>query len=150
MKATCLLLLTLSWAALTLEIGYASENSSAPHRPVQDSAGRAKGRLGAASPRINRPKQLPNRRQGSPAGNPVKLGQPGSSKSVAAAKSAFVSSETVNNTLASRAPSALRPTAPSFTNARHRSPNPAVVAGAPNAHRSDTAALNGTRMNRRM
>ena len=127
----------------------ALSSAGAPHRPVQGSAGRARGHLGAASPRVNRPKQLPNRRQGSPAGNPMKLGQPGSSKFAAVAKSGFVNSETVNNTLASRAPSALRPTAPLFTNVHHRSPNPAVVAGAPNAHRSDPAALNGTRMNRR-
>jgi hypothetical protein len=51
--------------------------------------------------------------------------------------------------LAARAPSVVRPTAPSFSIVRHRSPNPAVVAGAPNSRSSSAAALNGTRMNRR-
>jgi hypothetical protein len=79
----------------------------------------------------------------------MNLGQPGSSKFAAAAKSGFVRSETVSNALSARAPSVVRPTAPSVTNVRHRSPNPAVVAGAPNSRSSNAAALNGTRMNRK-
>ena len=119
------------------------------HRPVQGSAGRARDHSGPTSQKKNLPKQLPNRRRGFPAGNPVNLGQPGSSKLAAGAKSGFVRSETFNNTLDARAPSAFRPTVPSFPDVRHRSPNPAVVAGAPNSRSSNAAALNGTRMNRR-
>jgi len=152
------------------EVHPALSSAGAPHRQEQGGAGQAfagrritdaqgahpatahrwaRGHLGAASHKVNRPKQLPNRRQGSPAGNPVNLGQPGPSKFAAVAKSGFVRSETVNNTLTSRAPSVVRPTAPSFSTGRHRSPNPAVVAGAPNSHSSNAAALNGTRMTRR-
>ena len=150
MRITCLLLLMLSWVNLDL---YASPLpwGEGVARPGFSPAGarRVRGHLGAASQKVNRPKQLPNRRQGFPAGNPMNLGQPGSSKFAAAAKSGFVRSETFNNTLAARTPSAVRPAAPSFTNVRHRSPNPAVVAGAPNSRSSNAAALNGTHMNRR-
>ena len=120
-------------------------------RPASSSAGarRVRGHFGPASQKLGHPKQLPNHRQGSPAGNPVKLGQPGPSKFAAVAKSGLVRRGTVNNALAARAPIVIRPTAPSFSTGRHRSPNPAVVAGAPNSHSSNAAALNGTHMNRR-
>jgi len=120
-------------------------------RPAFSSAGarRVRGHFAPAAQKVNRPKPLPNRRQASPAGNSMNLGQPGSIGSAAVAKSGFVRGETVNNTLAARAPSTVRPTAPSFTNVRHRSPNAAIVAGAPNSRSSNAAALNGTRMNRR-
>ena len=145
-------------------------SAGAPHRPVMGGALRAfpgqrvteaqgarpatasnrvRGHSGVESQKVNRPKQLPNRRQGSPTGNPMDHGQPGSSRFAAVEKSGFVRSETVNNTLAARAPSAVRPAAPSFSNVRHRNPNPAVVGGAPNSRSSNSAPLNGTRMNRR-
>jgi hypothetical protein len=37
----------------------------------------------------------------------------------------------------------------SQSNSRHRSPNPAVVAGTPNLHRSNTGGINGTGMRRK-
>jgi len=119
------------------------------HRPVQGSAGRARDHSGPISQKKNLPKQLPNRRQGFTAGNPVNLGQPGSSKLAAGAKSGFVRSETFNNTLAARAPSAFRPTAPMLDSVRHRSPNLAVVGGPAKTQANGTGSVNGTRMNRR-
>ncbi len=99
--------------------------------------------------KANRPKQLPNRRQRSIPGNAMNLHQPGSDKSGGAAKGGLIRNETVNDALAARMPSVVRPTVPSFINVRHRGPNPAVVGGSALSHSSNTGAINGTRMNRR-
>jgi hypothetical protein len=79
----------------------------------------------------------------------MNLHQPGSDKSGGAAKSGFIQNETVNNALAARTPSVVRPTVPSLNNVRHRSPNPAVVSGSLTSHSSSTGAINGTRMKRK-
>ncbi len=224
MKTTCLLFLTMSWAALTQGTGYAVPSSPASRCKLEKSSGanavppprcaeslwlsgqpstssqhrldgaafqtrlrrfltyrrygkaslsaqrggRAAGQHHQASDeqrdhgrasdpnhppsrasltKANRPKQLPNSRQRSIPGNA--LHQPGSDKSGGAAKSGFIRNETVNNALAVRTPSVVRPTVPSLNNVRHRSPNPAVVGGSPNSHSSNTGAINGTRMNRK-
>jgi hypothetical protein len=97
--------------------------------------------------KVNRPKQLPNSRQRSLPGNA--LHQPGSNKSGGAAKGGLIQNETVNNALAVRTPSVVRPTVLSPNNVRHRSPNPAVVSGSPNSHSSNTGSINGTRMSRK-
>jgi hypothetical protein len=79
----------------------------------------------------------------------MNLYEPGSNKSGGAAKGGLIRNETVGNALPVRTSTVIRPTAPSFNNVRHRSPNPAVVGGSPNSHSSITGAINGTRMNRK-
>jgi hypothetical protein len=101
----------------------------------------------ASLAKANRPKQLPNVRQRSRPGNA--LHQPGPDKSGGAAKGGLIPNETVNNALAVRTPSVVRPTVPLLNNVRHRGPNPAAVGGSPNSHGSNTGAINGTRMNRK-
>jgi|SRR5208337_1732132 len=103
----------------------------------------------ASLTKVDRPKQLPNSRQRSLPGNGMNFHQPGSNKSAGAAKSGFIPNEGANIALAVRTPSVVRPSVPSFNNGRHRGPNPAVVGGSPNSHRSNTGAINGTRMNRK-
>ena len=97
--------------------------------------------------KANRPQQLPNSRQRSRPGNA--LHQPGPDKSAGAAKGGLIRNEAVNIALAVRTPSVVRPTVPALNNVRHRSPNPAVVAGSVNSDSRNTGAINGTRMNRR-
>ena len=101
----------------------------------------------ASLTKANRPQQLPNSRQRSLPGNA--LHQPGSSKSSGAPKGGLIRNETVNNALAVRASSVVRPTVPALNNVHHRGPNPAVVGGSPNSHGRNTGAINGTRMNRK-
>jgi len=48
-----------------------------------------------------------------------------------------------------RTASAVRPTGLSLNHAQHRSPNPAVVGGSPNARRRNTGTIDGTGMNHR-
>ena len=115
--------------------GRASNMSHPPHR--------------ASLTKANRPKQLPNSRQRSLPGNLMNLHQPGSNKSGGAAKGGLFQSEPVNNALAVRTPSVVRPTVPPPNNVHHRSPNPAVVAGSVNSDSRNTGAINGTRMNRK-
>ena len=100
----------------------------------------------ASLTKANRPKQLPNSLQRSLPGNA--LHQPRPDKSGGAAKSGFIRNETVNIASAVRTPSVVRPTVPSLSNVRHRSPNPAVVAGSVNSGSRNTGAINGTRMKR--
>ncbi len=101
----------------------------------------------ASLTKANRPKPLPNGRQRSLPGNA--LHQPGSNKFVGAAKGGVIANETVSNALPGRTPSVVRPSVPSLNQVHHRSPNPAVVGGAPHLHSSNTGAVNGTRMNRK-
>jgi hypothetical protein len=110
---------------------------------------RVRDSSGPASSKVNRPKQLPNGRQRSLPGNAMNLHQPVLNKSGTELKTGFIPNETVNNVLAVRTPSIVRPTAPSFNNVRHRSPNPAVVGGSANSQSSKTGTINGTRMNRK-
>ena len=101
----------------------------------------------ASLTKANRPRQLPNSRQRSMPGNA--LHQPGSDKFGGAAKGALIPNEAVNNALAVRTPSVVRPTVPLLNNVRHRNPNPAVVGASPTSRSSNTGAINGTRMNRK-
>ena len=162
MKATYVFLLTMSWAMVQHGTGYAAFLRVEPAletlprgegvaRPAFSSAGagRVGGRSGPAPEKVSRPKQFPNRQLRSTVGNTPEFPQRGSGQSGAAAKNGSLRNETVNNALAVRGPSVVRPTTPSFGNVRHRGPNPAVVNGAPRAHGRNTAAINGTRMTRR-
>jgi hypothetical protein len=109
--------------------------------------------------KANRPNQLSNSRQRSLPGNA--LHQPGSDKSGGAAKGGFIQNETVHNASPVRTSSVVRPTVPSFNNARpgarswlwsagrHRGPNPAVVGGSANSDSRNAGTINGTCMNRK-
>jgi hypothetical protein len=101
----------------------------------------------ASLTKANRPRQLPSSRQRSLPGNA--LHQAGSDKFGGVAKTGFIRNQTINNALAVRTPSVVRPTVLSPNNVRHRSSNPAVVGGSPNSHSSNTGAINGTRLNRK-
>jgi hypothetical protein len=135
------------------------DHSSLPHKfpwaegvpqPAFSSArqltGTVRSHSGAASQKVNRPEQLPNNRQRSIAGNPPNVHKPGSNRSATTARSVFGA---VNNALPVRTLNVVRPSAPSFNNVRHRSPNPAVVSGSTDFHSRNTGAINGTRMNRK-
>ena len=188
MKTTCLLFLTMSWAALTQPPGYAVPSSSAP-QPTSPAAsantasghprdaahstpadhgrnptgGKApdeqRGHDRASGPnhppsrasltKANRPMRLPNGGQRPIPRNGMNLYQPASNISAGTAKGGFIQNQTVNNALALRTPTFVRPTGPLLNNMPHRSPNPAVIGGSPNLHRSDTGRINGTRMNRK-
>jgi hypothetical protein len=169
MKTTCLLLLVLcplaragafplAEAVLCPLPRAASESSETAGplprgegvaRPAFSPAGarRVRGHSHPASQNVNRRKPLPSTR--STLGNAMNLHQPGLDKPGGAAKSGFIRNETVNNALAVRTPSVIRPTVPSLDNVRHRGLNPAVVGGSPNSHRRNTGAIDGTRMNRK-
>jgi hypothetical protein len=92
-------------------------------------------------------KPLPNSRQRSISGNALR--QPSLNKSGGAATGGLIPNQTVRNALPVRISSVVRPTVPTFNNVRHRSPNPAVLGGSPNFHRSNTGTINGARINRR-
>jgi hypothetical protein len=151
--ALCILFLTMIWAALTHEavpcpLPWGEGVSRHPDALHRD-AGRVRGRSGAASQKTNLPEQLPNNRQRSLPGNAMNLRQPGLDKSSGAAKGGLIPNETVHDALPVRMLSVVRPTVPLPNDARHRSPNPAVVSGSLNSHSHNTAAINGTRINRR-
>lgn len=97
----------------------------------------------------NRPTGLPNRRERSAAEDSKNSHRPGSDKSGGAAKNGFTRNETVNHASSNRAPSAARPSVPSLGDVRHRGPNPAIISGAGSSHTRNTAALDGTHMNRK-
>jgi hypothetical protein len=186
MKATCLLFLTISCAALMPETAYAgssnpafqqSSSESAPnlvndHPQDAGHATLADGgtRLGKASddqqnhrkisgnklptnnPRLsksNRPNEVPSRRERSAAEDSKNSHRPGSDKSGGAAKNGLIRNETVNHAASNRGPSTARPSVPSLGNVRHRGPNPAIIGGAGSSNTRNTAALDGTHMNRK-
>lgn len=100
-------------------------------------------------PKVNPPRQLATSRQRSIPGNVVNLRQPASAGVRSGANGGSTRNETVSRALAFRAPSAVRRTAPLLNNAPHRRSNPAVVGGSLISPRSNTGAINGTRMNRK-
>jgi hypothetical protein len=97
--------------------------------------------------RVNRPRQVPNGRQRPLPGNA--LSPPGWDRSGGAAKGGLIQNVPVHNASPVRTSSVVRPTALPINNARHRSPNPAVVGGSANSVRRNPAVINGTRMNRK-
>jgi hypothetical protein len=93
------------------------------------------------------PSRLPNGRPRPLPGNA--LSPPGSYQPTGLAKGGFIPTGTVRSAYPVRTSSAVRPSAPAFNNERHRGPNPAVVGGSVNLHRSNTGMINGTGMARR-
>jgi hypothetical protein len=96
----------------------------------------------------DRARQVPKNRQHSLSGNALNLHQTASGKSVCAAKGGPPQSKTVNNAPPVREASAVRPSAPLLSNARHRGANPAVIGGSATSDRN-TGAINGNRVHRK-
>ncbi len=188
MRATCLLFLTLSCAALMSGTAYAAPSTPASQQASSESAAKivsgdprdathsapanegnyrkygkpsdeqrdrrnvsdtkiARSRPGLL--KANRPKPLPNAQERSSPENAMSLQQPGSNKSVGAAKGGFIQQEAVSTALRGRRTNVLRPTGPLPNDVRHRGANPAVVGGSVNSNNRNTAAINGNRMIRR-
>ena len=92
---------------------------------------------------------LSNTRDRSEAKDSKNSHRPGSDKSPGAAKNGLTRNETVNHAPSNRASNAARPTVPSLSSVRHRGANPPIVGGAGNSNTRNTAALDGTHMNRK-
>jgi hypothetical protein len=103
----------------------------------------------ASLSKANRPKPLPNAQVRFSPGDAMNLQQPGSNKSVGAARGGLIQQGTVNTALRVRPTNVLRPTVPLTNNVRHHGANPAVVRGSVNSNSRNTAAINETRMIRR-
>jgi hypothetical protein len=73
----------------------------------------------------------------------------GSDKSRGVAQNGLARNETTNHAASNRTPAVVRPAAPSLSNVRHRGANPAIVGGPGNSNTRNTAALDGTHMNRK-
>jgi hypothetical protein len=126
MKATCLLSLTLGCAVLLPGTSYA-----VPFQ--QASAGRSANAAGDHRPDAGHRRSASDRNH--PRGRP----------NLTAAKRPKALPNRAN-----RAVSGIgRPTVASLGDVRHRSPNPAVVAGSVRAHGRNTGTIDGTRMVRR-
>jgi hypothetical protein len=95
----------------------------------------------------NRPKQLPNSRQGSLDEKAMNLHGSGSGKFRGAGKGEL--GETVHNASASPTSSADWTRAPSINVVHHRGTSPAVLSGSVNFDRRNNGAINGTQMNRK-
>ena len=171
MKTVCLLLLTMSWMALRLGTACAgsSDQASPPTPPASSAAtagahpggqnssdlrrdhGRAPitshppGRAGLTQ--ANRPKQIVNNRQRSLHGNAL---QPtGADKFRGAAGGGLTRNQTVHASGPVRVSSTARPMAPQPDNLSHQRRNSVELSGTQWSHRNNTAAINGTHMNRK-
>jgi hypothetical protein len=166
-KATSLLFLMISSAALTPGTAYAYPSSPTSQQSGPESAantvsnhprdgeraapadgGQQQDRphvsvnnhpRGPATITKDRPKQLPNNPRRFPSGF--------------AAKSAFIGNETVSKTVSVRPPKVLGSTVPSLnpslTNMRHRGASPTVIGGSANSDGKKNGTINGTHMIRR-
>lgn len=148
MKAAYLLLLTLCWVSWDLQAGPRPREGEV-ERPASSSAGspQARGRTGLASPKAHRSIPLP--KTPSTSGKRLNPGSLGANQSVGPVKGASLRSQTARSALAARTSGSTRPAAPLFSNARHRSPNPALVGGSAGASGRNAAAINGSAMKRR-
>jgi hypothetical protein len=74
---------------------------------------------------------------------------PAADKSAGGAQNGLARSETINHAPSNRASSIARRALPSLSDVRHRGPNPPIVGGVGNSNSRNTAALDGTHMNRK-
>jgi hypothetical protein len=118
-------------------------------RPAFSSAGagRVRGHFGQASYKVTRPAPLPSPHATS--GRHPNLEKPGTKPSVGPAGGAFIRNQTVHGAPTARMSGIAGHAAPLPSNIRHRSPNPAVVAGTPNSHIGSTGGISGTGMRRK-
>ena len=93
--------------------------------------------------------EVPNGRGRSASRDPKNSDRSDSAKAAGAAQNGLARSETTNHAASNRAQGAVRPAVPSLGNVRHRGANPAIIGGAGNSNSRNSAALDGTHMNRR-
>jgi hypothetical protein len=93
--------------------------------------------------------EVPNGRRRSASRDPKNSDGSDSVKSAGAAQNGLARSETTNHAASNRMPGAVKPAVPSLGNVRHGGPYPAIIGGAGNSNSKNTAALDGTHMNRR-
>jgi len=98
-------------------------------------------------PKVNHPAHLPNSRLHPFPG--YGLRPPSAFQPAGAARGGLVPNGTFHVAPPVRMSSVGSSTVPAVNSVRHRSPNPAVVGGAPSIRSSNTGAINGTRMNRK-
>ncbi len=115
MKTTCLLFLTMTWAALA--------QGTVPSRATETNRPPSRASLTKAS----RPKALVNGRQGSLPGKVVH--QPGANKSGGAPKGGLIPNATVPNAMPVRRSSNVQPSGLRGDNVSHRGVNPARIDG---------------------
>jgi hypothetical protein len=175
MNTARLVLLTISYVAVMLGASYAAPSNSASQQASSESPtsavsghprnehaaspgsaqrrdyghgfARNQPRSHASLTKANFPKQLPNNRERLPSGNA--LYQPGSRRSVVAAKERLTPHETIKHGLSVRPPTVVRATGPSLGNVPHHGPNPAVIGGFANSKTGNIGAIDGTRMARK-
>jgi len=99
--------------------------------------------------KANHREEVPNSRERSASRDSENSHRTGSDQSRGAARNGLARNETVKHAPSDRAPSAVKPVAPSLSNVRHRGVNPAIVGGAGNSNTRNTVALDGTHMNRK-
>jgi hypothetical protein len=126
-------------------VGKPSDEQQA-HRKVPSNKPPASNPSVSKSSRRN---ELTNGRERSGSEDPKNSRRTGSDKSRGVAHSGLARNETTNHAASDRASRAVRPAAPSLGNVRHRESNPAIVGGVGNSNTRNTAALDGTHMNRR-
>lgn len=170
MKTTCLLFLTIGWAALMQATGHAVPSKPAPQQSSPESAAKTvsdardnrnptgdqrnsgdvseKGlaRSSASLSRKTRPKQLAHSRQRSRLRNAMTVHQPGSAQSGNASNNGLIQSEKLSITRSVRSPGNVIAARPSPNSVRHRGSNPATVGGAANSVPRNSGAINGSRM----
>jgi hypothetical protein len=106
----------------------------------------------AANASLSKPSrrnELTKRRERSACEDSKNSHSPGSDKHADAAKNGLARNEAVNHAPSNHASSAVRAAVPSLSNVRQRGPNPAIVGGVGNSNSKNTAALDGTHMNRK-
>jgi hypothetical protein len=106
----------------------------------------------AANASLSKPSrrnELANKHERSASQDSKNSHRPASDKSAGAAQNGLARNATVSHGPSNRPSSPVRPAVPSLSNVRHRGANPAIVGGAGNSNTRNTAALDGTHMNRR-
>jgi hypothetical protein len=158
MKTTCLLFLTITGATLLMPglSGGAAESPGSTRPAASERRDHRRASVSNHPPsranltKVNRPKAHPNRQAFLPGrGKAINPYPPGSNEPVGVAKGGLIPNKAVHTALPVQTSSVVRPTALPLNKERHRGPNPAVVDGAANLHRSNTGAINGTGINRR-
>jgi hypothetical protein len=97
----------------------------------------------------SRRNELTNGHERSGSEDPKNSRRTGSDNSRGVAQSGLARNETTNHATSIRASGVVRAAAPSLGNVRHHGANPAIVGGPGNSNTRNTAALDGTHMNRK-
>ena len=125
------------------------KTSAAPDHPRTSEKNPGRGHAGV--PVATHPKQPLTKGEPSRSGSAVNFHASSLNRSSGVTKDGSIQTHTgtSHRTLPVRSPGMARTTAPSFSNVRHRSLNPAAIGGPASSSTRNTAALNGTQMGRR-